>query len=169
MALIDEDGTGKADAESLCSVSAANAYHEGRTGTALATAWAAAGDPAKESALRQATDWLEGEYAALWPGRKKTSAQALSWPRYGAYDINNLPIDESSVPVPVVKACAALAARALSTPLSADLTRSTYVKSQSVGSLSQTFADGAPAETVYTEVHRLLAPLLQPANKMVRA
>ena len=72
MALITEDGTGRADAESYCSVAAADAHHAARG----AAAWAALTTEAKEQALRRATDYMGQIYGPLWAGHRSLPTQA---------------------------------------------------------------------------------------------
>ena len=76
MSIIVEDGTGKADAETYVSVAVANAYHAamGNTG------WTGT-DAAKEIALRRAAQYIDNRYR--FRGERKTSTQALEWPRVG--------------------------------------------------------------------------------------
>ncbi len=75
MALVVEDGTGLANAESYVSVAYAD-QHCVRFGHA---SWAALTETAKEVALRKATRYIDGRYRFL--GRKLFEIQALQWPR----------------------------------------------------------------------------------------
>ena len=87
MALIIEDGTGKADAQAYVDAAGARTYATLR-GVALP-----ADDSAVEALLVQATDYLEGlraEYqgAKTWPvavADPVHAAQALQWPRVDVY------------------------------------------------------------------------------------
>lgn len=79
MALIVEDGTGLANADSLVSVAEADAYFVSRN----VTAWAALSIAAKEAALRNAADFLVEQYETRWAGIRTSVDQALSWPRIG--------------------------------------------------------------------------------------
>jgi hypothetical protein len=119
MALVVEDGTGLADAESYASVAAADAY-----ATARGLTWTGT-ETEKEQALRRATSWLDARYRGKWPGDKRRQRfQALEWPRTGAHDMADDPIDYQSVPVEVVNATIEAAAREAATPggLSPDVT-----------------------------------------------
>lgn len=139
MALIVEDGTGLPDAEAYISVADADAYHAARGNAA----WAALTTPAKEAALRLATDYMEAEYGPRWLGNRLTAEQALSWPR-----------DVEGVPEAVRRANAELAVRASAGPLLAD--QGPAVKQETVGPLSVTYADGARQSTRYVAVEALL-------------
>ena len=73
MALITEDGTGLADAESYCAVTEADAWHAAHGNP---SAWTQADEPAKETALRLATQFIDatspGRWRSDWPGRGAT-------------------------------------------------------------------------------------------------
>jgi hypothetical protein len=81
MALVVEDGTGKSDADSYISVADADTYFAAHGNP---TAWSAASDEAKESALRYATVWMDGKWN--WLGTIVLGTQALLWPRYVGWD-----------------------------------------------------------------------------------
>lgn len=139
MALIVEDGTGLPDAEAYISVADADAYHAARGNAA----WAALAEPAKEAALRLATDYMEAEYGPRWRGNRLTAEQALSWPR-----------GVEGVPEAVRRANAELAVRASAGPLLAD--QGPAVKQETVGPISVTYADGARQSTRYAAVDAAL-------------
>jgi hypothetical protein len=166
MALIVEDGTAKADAESLCSVSAADAYHAAR-GRA---AWAALDTTAKEQNLRLATEFMGQAYRLLWAGTRVSANQALDWPRAYAPRRDYLPSSTlpppslhgtfyypaDVVPADVVKACAELALKASNgTPLMAD--RGQDVTERTVGPITTKFANGSRAGTRYAAVEGMLS------------
>jgi hypothetical protein len=114
MALVVEDGTGIADAESYLSVADADSYHA----AAGNAAWPASGsEPEKEQALRRATRYITGKYRGRWPGeRVKGRAQGLDWPRIEAYDSEGLWIDDDIVPPEVENATAEAALREFQQP-----------------------------------------------------
>lgn len=152
MALIVEDGTGLADAESYLSLPAADAYH-------LAfgnTAWNSATDAAKEAALRRATQYLDSHYQ--FSGEPLTTTQALSWPRV----LPDLPGPRWAWPVKRVQdSCAELALRALSGALTADQ-GSAQVKSEEVGPIkTEYFQSAQDGQTSYVLVDDLLRGLLR--------
>lgn len=81
LALIKEDGTGKADANSYASAADGDAYHDGHL---YASAWTAASAGNKDAALVMATRLIDAEYQ--FNGVRTTDAQALAWPRYRCPD-----------------------------------------------------------------------------------
>lgn len=102
MALIKEDGSIVANANSYANATDADAYQANRG----RTAWAEATAEVKDAALVRATDYIEGRFALSFVGDRINDVQTLSWPRTGArYPTtgNDFPIDE--VPVDVLNAC----------------------------------------------------------------
>ena len=101
MALIKEDGSIVAGANSYANEADADAYQVDRG----RTDWADADTNAKEAALVRATDYIEGRFALSFAGERIGDVQVLSWPRSSAHyptTGNDFPIDE--VPVDVVNA-----------------------------------------------------------------
>lgn len=169
--LITEDGTGRADAEALASVAAADAYHASRGNVA----WAGALTADKENALRRATDYMS-IYRAKWKGRRMGMVQSLDWPRYGVQldDVGfgryAALVPPNTVPVQVVQACCELAIRALSGPLAADLER--QVIAETIGPIKTEYAPGAPQYVRYRAVDAMLKMYLESGGmgiQMVRA
>lgn len=164
MAIIVEDGTGLATAEAYCTVAEATTYFS-NIGT---TTWAAlASDAIREQNLRKATAFMLGRYRARWDGYRKTTTQALDWPRslvpikdapdlYGGSDSY---YDDASVPAAVKNACASLALRAASATLLADQTRTK--KSVTIGPITTVYDDMAGQATIYAEIDAMLAPYLK--------
>lgn len=173
MALIVEDGTGRADAESFASVAEADIYHAAR---GQGDAWDGADD--KEVALRLATDYLEQAFRGRWLSFRVTSTQRLSWPRawvtmpdapygYGSWAAF---IPNNVVPPEVKQACMELALRAVSGALAPDLARTAVV--EKVGPIEVQYSRSAPAFVQYRAVELLLMPFLTNAGasvKLVRA
>lgn len=152
MALITEDGTGKTDAESYISVSAADTYFSNRGNST----WDAATTAAKEQALRKATDFLDMTF--IWMGRLQDTDQALNWPRGGAFDPNGRELTDE-VPVMVQRATAELAVEALSADLLSTQSRDDQVKSAQAGSVAVTYEDNASFQKSFALAERLVAPL----------
>jgi hypothetical protein len=107
MALIIEDGTAKADAQSYANVEALRAYATLRGATV----------PEEETdcevLLIKAMDALEAEN---FIGCKLTATQALQWPRADAY-VEEWPIPYNEIPRQLVQAQCALAIEAQATDL----------------------------------------------------
>lgn len=115
MAFVPEDGTGLANANSLCELAFADAYFADR----MVTTWitgptGARSDPSRQGALIKATDYVEGRWANRFLGDLQfPETQALSFPR--------LYIEEDGVvPVLVKKAICEYALRSFVGELAPD-------------------------------------------------
>lgn len=150
MALEVEDGTGLANAEAYISVSDADAYFTARGNTT----WAALTTEAKEQALRKGADYLEGY---RWKGDRYSATQALAWPRSSVI-VDGYTLDADTLPAALVRANAELALKASAGELLADV--GAQVKSETVGPISVTYADGARQQTRYAAIERMLVALL---------
>lgn len=169
MALIVENGTGLADAESYISVADADEYL-GKRGD---TAWAALTTEQKEQALRRGTDYMVQVFRMRWRGSRVNAVQALDWPRAfvqrtdfeysglnGYTTIGGLYYYPNNVvPPEVAKACAEMATRGASADLLPDL--GAQVTNETVGPISVSYAEGARQDTYYKAVQLLLAPFLE--------
>lgn len=161
MALITEDGTAKADAESLASVAFADTHHANRGNTA----WAGLTTASKEAALRKATDHIGAVYGLRWDGRRVSDTQALDWPRYdvpkreGAYSRIAAYYVSNQVPAAVQRACAELALRASAGDLAPD--QGQAIKRKRVeGAVEVEYQDFSSAAPRYPAIDGLLAPFL---------
>ena len=175
MSLIVEDGTGLANAESFVGVAAATLYHS-NMGNA---AWAAiANDTLREGYLRQASMYMEQVYREKWAGFRKTTVQALCWPRAwvpmrdapSGYVTFPSYYDPASVPTMVANACAELALRASAGALLADLSQG--VLKEGVGPLTTEYDKATPQYARYLAIDGMLRPFLGRSNnnlEMVRA
>lgn len=166
MALVVETGTGSATAESYISVADATTRHA-NLGNA---AWAAlASDTVREQYLRRATEYMEGAYRQRWKGYKKTSAQALSWPRddvYLDYSVggpDNL-VSNTIVPADVKNACADLALKAATVTLAADISKA-VVREKVVDVIEVEYDTNAPAYTQYRAIDMQLSAYLKAGGK----
>ncbi len=167
--LIVEDGTGKVDAESFCSVDFADTYHANRN---VAEAdWFGLDPPVKEGLLRKATDYIQQQYSDRWRGTRRTYAQALDWPRAyvlrseanifdGPTSSNYYWWNENEVPTPLKNACAVLAFKAQTAELSPDLDRRTT--EETVGPITIKYADGSQEREAveFPEIDAMLRRLL---------
>jgi hypothetical protein len=169
MALIVEDGTGKADAESYISVADASTYHTARGNAA----WAAlASDTVREQCLRKATDYMTQTYRLRWGGYRVSGTQALDWPRnfvmredFQSASINgyqmlggNYYYPNDEVPTEVKNACAELALKASSGTLLADLNQG--AKRKKVDVIEIEYDQYSPQTKRYVAIDRLLAPFM---------
>lgn len=156
MALITEDGSGLAGAESLCSVAFADDHHAARG----VTIWSPLSVTEKEQALRRGTDYLEQVYGVRLSGYRQTTGQALAWPRYevprkGGFKGEFWPI--STVPAPISRACAEMALRAARADLAPDIGR--LKKSVTVGPIKTEYVDG-DGVTRYRQVDQIMAQFM---------
>lgn len=145
MTITVEDGTGLANANAYVSISDVTAYAT----SVNDTTWTGLGTPAQEAAIVQATMYLDTQNTFL--GTRTSQTQALSWPRSGVVDTSEgTTIAANSVPLAVRRACSALALKASSgTVLLEDLAHGGAVKSETVGPISVTYKDSAPATTLF--------------------
>lgn len=159
MALIVEDGTIVAGAESFVSVSDCDAYHvkmnnTGWTGT----------EAVKEAALRKATNYLEGRYILRWKGHPTDEDQVLSWPRQ-CIIVDGREVADDSIPARVKNATCELALLVVAgvdlTPL---LERGGQVRSKTeeVGPITErtSWFGGASVRDVVTVVDDYLRPYI---------
>jgi hypothetical protein len=140
VALVVEDGTGKADAESYVSVDDANAYATAHGLTFPASPLAPA-----EQALRRATAFIDAHYRNRFPGQRKNGrGQALEWPRSYACDKDGNVIADDEIPVEIVNATIEAAVREMAVPgsLNPDVTPGKVKKSASVGDIAVEYAVG---------------------------
>lgn len=168
MALIVEDGTGKANSESYAATTDADTYWTNRADTQ----WAALSTANKEAALRIATDYMVQTYRMKWRGRRVLNTQALDWPRVGvvldeAYTpypgvYGYFQISYQIVPPEIKSACIELAYRWAVTYAMARLLDDLQpqVQSESVGGISVDYIPGARQTIKYEAVERLLGPFI---------
>lgn len=160
MALNVETGSGSASSESYASVVDATTFHANFGNTA----WAAlATDALREQALRRATAYMIQVYRERWKGfRLLATTQALDWPRESVY-LDQMGfktyVPSNSIPVEIKSACCEFALRASAGALNPDVERQT--SSESIGSLSVTYAPGAPQNTTFNSVDMMLRPFLK--------
>lgn len=148
MALIVEDGTGVANAESLASVAFADTYHANRGNIV----WADIADVAtKEQLLRKATDYAVAKYAGLWAGVPVSEAQFLPFPR----TVNGTNI---GLPVSIQQAIAELALSAKTSPLMPNIVRGK--KKVKVGPIEVEYDGNSAVATTFVAASLRFAPFL---------
>lgn len=159
--MIVEDGTGRADADSYCSVAAADAYNA----AAGNASWATAQQAAKEAALVRATIALDG-YSFV--GTRLTGLQTLEWPRTGAVTRDGH--TATGLPTAVRRACALAAYRELTSPGTLQPDQDPAVQSLQAGSVSITYArDGGAVPPEFPQIASLLRPLLRDPRPIFQA
>jgi hypothetical protein len=176
MALIVEDGTGLANADSYVSVAAFKAYAD-----AHGSDYSAFTDLQIEQAARRASQFID-TYRGRFPGyRVHRRAQGLEWPRYGAYvelaesgTLDHLPyrgtiydpgydyVASTAVPVEIVNATCEAIIRELASPgsMQPDLERGGRIQSLRAGSVEVVYAANADANTTSQIIEGILASLL---------
>lgn len=148
MALIVEDGTGRPDANSYASVAAADAWNASQLDGA---SWDMLDVSDKERALITATDVIDSSLD--WDGEPAEAFQALQWPRVGARDRGNRPIDRAALPRALPQATAELA-RVLADRVAAGQSATavassaeTAVRKVVLGEIEIEMADGAASSS----------------------
>ena len=159
MALITEDGSIVAGAESYCTVEFATTYHANRGNAA----WAAlASDEIREQLLRKATDYMMQVYRGRWQGYRKQDGQALDWPRSDV-TVDLYDVDSDIVPLEVKSACAELALRASTSTLYAD--QSQAIVSEKIGPIETEYDKNSSQAVQYKSIDSMLRPyLVRPAG-----
>jgi hypothetical protein len=188
MALVVEDGSGLANAESYVSVADCVTYAANRALTFSDTDMAAA-----EAAMRRATSAIDNRFRSRFVGyRTRRHSQALEWPRTGAYyytpQAGDMPfgmlggygygygygyglyeydqIDAGVIPVEIKNAVCEAAVRELAVPgaLAPDLDRGNAIRTMKAGSVQIEYEAGAPRTTVFLAIDQALSGLLTPAT-----
>lgn len=157
MALIVEDGTGLAGAESYVSVSEAGAYLRARGN---AEAWDELEQVDREIALRKASDFMRQIYRQRWAGARVHYEQRLDWPRYSVV-VDDFTVPSNVVPVDVKQACSELALRAAQgEELMPDLEAgNSQVKREKIGPLdTEYFENSVGAAERFQSVTAMLTP-----------
>lgn len=159
MAIVVEDGTGLADAETYVSVSDCKAYLDARG----RVSWGQLAEAAQEASLRNAADYLDARYGSRLQGYRLKTTQALYWPREGV-EFDNTVWDPAPLPTPLIRACCEAAALSASgTDLFQPLERGGQVieKLEIVGPITERtkWAGSAPVGTTYPAIDRYMNQL----------
>lgn len=160
MALIVEDGTGLATAESYISVADFKAYCD-----AHGLSYAGKTDTQIEQALRRATQWIDATYSVRFDGYRVAELQALLWPMSGLIDRGGYGIPSDAVPRQIVSATAEAGVRELASPqsLSPDVVPGEVVKREKIDKIEFEYAIGSGGASVMapalTVIDGILAPL----------
>jgi len=164
MAIVVEDGTGLANADSYISVADADTYVDAVATAARNTVWDALTLANQERALRVATQWLDAEYNTRWKETRSNEGQALDWPRQNIEDIDGFIILSTIVPQPVKDSTVEMALRAMSEDIFLDETNDGRIRSKmsKVGPLATRteYVGGAGQSKRFPVVQRLLRDLV---------
>lgn len=152
MPLIVENGTGLTNADAYVSLAEFKEWSSNR-----GYRWEDAEDFAIENSIRLASGYIDtiGRYK----GSRLVATQTLEFPRADLIDWSDYTV--TGVPHRVKQACCELAYKGLSEPLYKDLDRGGRVTSESVGPISVSYADNAPAGKVFMFAKNLLEPYLR--------
>lgn len=166
MALVVEDGSGLANAESYLSVANTDSYLAVRGNPA---AWTTLSVGDKEAALRAATKYIDVNYR--FKGTRVRREQALYWPRTGVDD-GEFALDSNVLPSRLKDATAEMALRAASGDVLPDIAkpgsiRRERVKVSSIEKETEYFG-GTSQAVEYREADLLLRPLLDMSYKVRR-
>lgn len=155
MPLVVETGAGLPDADAYVSLTEFKAYCANR-GYRVEDFE----DFAIEASIRAAAEWVDTYYR--YKGSRKLASQLREFPREGLTDWSGHPV--TGVPPRVKQACLDLAYKGLTEPLYRDLDRGGMVVSESVGPISVTYAEGAPAGKLFVSAANLLKPYVREPN-----
>ena len=166
MALIVEDGTLVADAESYLSVADADVIIASRGGDA---AWTALDTISKEVQLRLSTEYLDLNYCYV--GSVTSTDQSLEWPRQGITGV-----DSDEIPTLLKKALAVLAVDSIGSdlyiteaPSAGGEIKSQFDKLDVLETKTEYFSGGSSStQNKFTEVDRLVKPLTVNSNLIYR-
>lgn len=169
MALIVEDGSGRADAESYGSVAAASVYFTNLGNTA----WGLLTTQQQEALLRKGTMYIDAQYGERMRGRKKSSTQALEWPRVEAYDNSDYVIPSDTLPTRLLQATFEAALLSNTQDLLPTLSTPGSIKStvQKVAVITEeiTYTGGASQIPYVHKVHLLMSPLIYSTRRLQRS
>ena len=165
MALIVEDGTGLATAESYISVVDTDTYFAVRGNP---TGWTGLATPDKEQHLRKATEYLDTRFLRVWKGVKIDSDMALDWPRRLVRDASGFLLVTDALPVKLERATAEAALRSATTGLDPDVATPGSIESKrsKVGELETEthYLGGAAQTSSFPQVDQLVAELIVGSN-----
>ena len=182
MAIIKEDGSIVAGANTYSTLLEVDTYHEDRGNTA----WVNADDETKEAAMLRATAGLESFYRERWIGYKSNhndanAPQFLAWPRKAnkdettadgytvstmtpLEDYDGIEIAVNGIPPQLVQAYNEICLIEITEPfVSVRLSRDDMLKYQRVDVIEQEWLRNAPAVTQFPHVNMLLQGLASTA------
>lgn len=135
------------------SVTDADTYFRNRDNTT----WLDTDVAAKEAALVEGTQYLDGSYR--WKGTVAAASQSLSWPRADVVDREGRDLSSATVPEAIKDATCELALAQIGGPLLPPLARGGRSTKEKVGPIEVSYAPGAAGGTSYALVDRLVAGL----------
>jgi hypothetical protein len=165
MAIIIEDGTAIANANSYVSVAVADAYFADRNNQDWANLDST---DQKTPYLILACDFLEQMFRMRWLGFRRTLTQGLCWPRSwaarpdanGGYGPFPFYYGFNTIPQEVITAQLLLAVKLVNGDLAPDISREDMANSVGVGPIKIDYNANKPSFTIFRNVEMLLGPLL---------
>ena len=158
MALIVEDGSVVAGANSYTSVADADTFMANRG----YSDWASASTEDKEYALIKAADFIETTYSQSFKGSRVSADQPLSFPRSDIV-LYGFDLAEDAIPESLIEAQTRLALKSLSGEQFIEDEGRTVTRER-VDVIETYYATYGNKQTRYVEAERLLAPLLSGVN-----
>lgn len=160
MALIVEDGTGVANANSYGTIGAARSYAVDRNITLSAT------DSVVSGQLVMGTDYLES-FAQQFVGSPTSPTQALSWPRQNVMANSDTPFPSNSIPIDLIHAlfeCVIAQFNGVELQPSVDHSGGGFIIEEKVDVIDTKFSEriGTTSQPMLPKVLALLAGLLNP-------
>ncbi len=163
-----ETGTGLTNSNAYCDADFAEEYHEDER--LHVSDWTGADDDDKDKALIWATNILDTRIN--WSGYKKSTTQALRWPRYSVLDLDGHTLSSSEIPVWLKQATAELARYLIASDRYAE-SDTRGIKKMKVGSLAMEMDKYDRASVMPQAVLDLCAPYgtlaFKKARKLTRA
>lgn len=154
MALVIEDGSGVAGANSYCSVASARTYASAR-GLSLPAA-----DAEVELLLIKAVDFIES-FRGEFQGLKTTQEQPLQWPRTGA-TLDGYEVSSTTIPEVLASAQAQLAADAnLQELMPTSTGREVVMERVDVVQVQYAESGNTNQQPIFTKAEALLKPLFK--------
>lgn len=172
MALVVEDGSIVANADTYISLMDTIAFLDGYYGEydAEAAAFLGMSTGRQELIIRQAAYSLDRKYRLQFKGYKRVQTQSLDWPRTDVTDEDDYDVPEDSIPRRIQRAQVEITKRiANQVAIFIDQDRGGRVKSEKVDVIAVTYMEGAPSETLFQGVDAALKGLLQNENRIIRA
>lgn len=161
MALTVQNDTGtQAGADAYVSVATFESYSDNRNRTTVSDGTYS--DEAVEAAIRAATQYIDT--IGRWKGVQVEDDQSTEFPRTGLTDWSGRTV--SGIPQRVKDACCELAFKALSEELYEDLDRGGRVASESVGPISVSYFNDAPAGKTFRAAMKLLEPYMRDKSQL---
>lgn len=154
MALVIEDGSIIADADSYATVEELEAYIQTR-GVVLETALS---NTQKEALLIQAMDFINAKYSSIFMGERVSANQELDWPRTGAW-LHGFPLESDEIPRNIIYGQLAAAVEAITQDLLPN--PEAAVKREKVGDIEVEYTNSGKVLPVsaFAKADALLRPL----------